>query len=240
MGRKPRKKNIKSPKVNWKRKILLFLLGLWLISLIPVLFFRYFNPPTTPLMWIRWVESGFQEKYPLTLGSWKRLKDISPQLIRAVIASEDQKFFMHNGFDWEAVSHAIKLNKKSKRTIGASTISMQTARNVFLWQNRDWIRKSMEAYFTTLIELVWSKERILEVYFNIIEWGDGIFGCNAASRKYFNHSPKWVSPIESAWLAAILPNPRVWSQPKFRNLVEKKQFRILGIMGKVSLSHLRK
>ena len=103
---------------------------------------------------------------------WVPLNQISPNLVRAVIASEDQKFFQHSGFDWKAVKAAIKINLETDKTVGASTISMQTARNVFLWQNRSWLRKFLEAWFTFLIESLWTKERILEVYLNVIEWGN--------------------------------------------------------------------
>ena len=137
------------------------------------------------------------------------LNQISPNLIRAVIAAEDQKFFHHSGFDWQAVEAAIKTNIATDKTVGASTISMQTARNVFLWQDRSWIRKSLEAWFTFLIENLWGKERILEVYLNVIEWGNGIFGCESASLKYFKHSSVTLSPVESALMASVLPNPRI-------------------------------
>ena len=155
--------------------------------------------------------------------------------MRAVISAEDQKFFMHNGFDWEAAVNALEVNLTTKRKIGASTISMQTARNVFLWQKRNWLRKGLEAYFTFLIEAFWSKQRILEVYLNVIEWGDGVFGCESASREYFNHSSRWITKRDAAWMAAILPNPRVWSQARYHNRVQKRQTRILLSMRKMKL-----
>jgi monofunctional biosynthetic peptidoglycan transglycosylase len=222
----------------WARLLFDAFLVFLAVTVIPVLIFRVVNPPTTPLMWIRWVESGYQDKVPREIKKWRPLKEISPRLIRAVITSEDQKFFTHHGFDWEAVGQAMQVNLESKRKFGASTISMQTARNVFLWQNRDWVRKGLEAYFTVLIEWFWGKERILEVYFNIIEWGDGVFGCEAAARKYFKHSIKRASPAESAWMAAILPNPRKWSRPTHRRWIKKRQARILHTMSKVHLPRL--
>ena len=204
-------------------------------TILPVLVFSALDPPTTPLMWIRWAESGYEKDFPRAIRRWRSIDEISPALVRAVIASEDQKFFMHSGFDWEAIKYAVKVKLDTDRTIGASTISMQTARNVFLWQGRNWLRKGLEAWFTFLIEGFWSKQRILEVYFNVIEWGDGVFGCEAASMNYFKHVAPRISPVESAWLAAVLPNPRVWPERKYRKLVEKRQARILNIMPKIRL-----
>lgn len=205
------------------------------VTILPVWLYSVVNPPTTPLMWIRWIESDSEKYYPLFIRDWRELKNTSPRLIRAVISSEDQKFFMHNGFDWEAAVNALEVNLTTNRKIGASTISMQTARNVFLWQNRNWLRKGLEAYFTFLIEAFWSKERILEVYLNVIEWGDGVYGCETASRKYFKHSARWITRREAAWMAAILPNPRAWSKPRHQLRVQKRQARILLSMRKVKL-----
>ena len=205
------------------------------LTFIPVLLYRVIDPPTTPLMWIRWAQGGYDKEFPRSIKKWRPIEEISPQLIKAVLASEDQRFFDHEGFDWRAVKYAVKNNLESKRKIGASTITMQTAKNVFLWQDRNWLRKGLEVYFTFLIELFWSKQRILEVYFNIIEWGDGIFGCEAASIKYFKKPAKRASPLESAWMAAILPNPRVWPEKKYRSLVRKKQARILNQMVTIRL-----
>jgi monofunctional biosynthetic peptidoglycan transglycosylase len=181
------------------------------------------------------MESDSGKHYPLFTRNWRSLNEISPRLVRAVISAEDQKFFMHNGFDWEAAVNALEVNLTTKRKIGASTISMQTARNVFLWQERNWLRKGLEAYFTFLIEAFWSKERILEVYLNVIEWGDGVFGCESASQKYYQHSARWITKKDAAWMAAILPNPRAWSKARYQSRVEKRQIRILLSMRKVKL-----
>lgn len=212
-----------------------FVLFFLVITILPVMLYSVINPPSTPLMWIRWMESDSAKHYPLFIKDWRRLNTISPRLMRAVISAEDQKFFMHNGFDWEAAANALEVNLTTNRKIGASTISMQTARNVFLWQKRNWLRKGLEAYFTFLIEALWSKERILEVYLNVIEWGDGVFGCEHASQKYFHHSARWITKIEAAWMAAILPNPRAWSKDKYRFRVQKRQTRILLSMRKMKL-----
>lgn len=221
-----------------KKFLLYSIAGFFLLSLACVWVYKYVNPPTTPLLVIRWAESGFDTNRPVLLGEWIALDDISPRLVRAVITSEDQKFEWHNGFDWVAVRHAIDVNTSSNRLLGASTISMQTARNVFLWQNRDWFRKGLEAYFTFLIEMIWSKQRILEVYLNIIEWGDGVFGCREAAKKHLKRSVERLSPLESAWLAAILPNPRKWTEPAFDKRVRGRQQVILRRMRTTSLKFL--
>ncbi len=229
---RPKKPFYKRWWFKWGLGSVLFFLG---VTILPVWLYAVVNPPTTPLMWIRWMESDSEKKHPLFIKDWRPLNTISPRLVRAVISAEDQKFFMHNGFDWEAAVNALEVNLTTKRKIGASTISMQTARNVFLWQERNWLRKGVEVYFTLLIEAFWSKQRILEVYLNVIEWGDGVFGCESASRKYFKHSSRWITQRDAAWLAAILPNPRAWSQARHQNRVQKRQTWILLSMRKMKL-----
>ena len=177
----------------------------------------------------------YEESRPIFLGHWKPLDKISPNLIRAVIAAEDQKFFYHDGFDWQAIEAAIKTNLSTDRIVGASTISMQTARNVFLWQKRNWLRKSLEAWFTVLIEFLWTKERILEVYLNVIEWGDGLFGCESASRHYYKHTSETLSPVEAALMASVLPSPRNWSVIKPEPHVSDRQSKILKAMNKIRI-----
>jgi monofunctional glycosyltransferase len=206
------------------------LLGFAVLTITPVLLYKIVDPPTTPLMLIRWLEKGTLKNLPLHLNAWVPFKQMSPSIAKAVLAAEDQKFYMHNGFDWLAIEYAIQTNLKTDRKVGASTISMQTARNVFLWQNRTWFRKIMETYFTVLIEFFWSKERILEVYLNVIEWGDGIFGCEKAAQIYFKHSSKSLSPVESAWMAAILPNPRHWARRPTPKHVQVRQVKILDAL----------
>ena len=207
--------------------ILLFFVAL---TITPVLLYKFVNPPTTPLMWIRWVESGTPKNLPLHLNAWVPIEQVSPNITKAVLAAEDQKFFDHNGFDWLAIEYAIQTNLTTDRKVGASTISMQTARNVFLWQTRTWFRKLLESYFTVLIEFFWSKQRILEVYLNVIEWGDGIFGCEQAAQKYFKHSSKTLSPVESAWMAAVLPSPRQWVLRPTPKHVQVRQVKILDVL----------
>ena len=210
------------------------LLCFFALTIIPVLLYRFVNPPTTPLMWIRWVENGTQLNLSRSLNSWMPIEKISPNILKAVIAAEDQKFFTHNGFDWLAIEYAIQTNFTIDRKLGASTISMQTARNVFLWQTRTWLRKLLESYFTVLIEFFWSKQRILEVYLNVIEWGDGIFGCEQAAQTYFQHSSKILSPVDSAWMAAVLPRPRHWTRRPTPAHVQARQVKILD-----TLPHIR-
>ena len=224
------KKNHTSVKIYFIKIFFDFLIFFLIVTVMPVLVYRFVDPPTTPLLWIRWVESGYDKAYPTFLKHWIPLNQISPNLVRAVIVAEDQKFYNHSGFDWYAVEAAIRINLATDKTVGASTISMQTARNVFLWQDRNWLRKSLEVWFTFLIENLWTKKRILEVYLNVIEWGNGMFGCEHASRKYYKHSSATLSPVESALMASVLPNPRTWSVLKPQPHVSDRQLKILSLM----------
>ena len=234
--RRPRKKKVFRIRLG---KILFDLvLAFLVLTVVPVLIYAVTDPQTTPLLWIRWAENDKSDRYPRVIKNWIPLERISPHLVKAVITAEDQKFFQHHGFDWQAIESAIKVNLTSKRTIGASTISMQTSRNAFLWQGRNLFRKGLETYFTVLIENLWPKSRILEIYLNIIEWGEGIYGCDAASRYYFKHSCATLSPVEAAWMAAVLPNPRVWSIRRPQRHVERRQARILNSMMRIRLPRL--
>lgn len=173
-----------------------------------LLFYLAVPPPITPLMVIRLIEGEGLER------DWVSLSEISPHLPRAVIASEDNAFCQHGGFDWKAIDTAIGDFRDGKRLRGASTISMQTSKNLFLWPGRDYLRKGLEAYLTVLLELLWSKERILEVYLNIAEWSSGVYGAEAAARHYFNKPAKALTRREAALLASVLPNPRKRSANK--------------------------
>jgi monofunctional biosynthetic peptidoglycan transglycosylase len=228
--KKNRKKIHTSVKIYFIKIFFDFSIFFLIVTVMPVLVYRFVDPPTTPLLWIRWVESGYDKAYPTFLKHWIPLNQISPNLVRAVIVAEDQKFYNHSGFDWYAVEAAIRINLATDKTVGASTISMQTARNVFLWQDRNWLRKSLEVWFTFLIENLWTKKRILEVYLNVIEWGNGMFGCEHASRKYYKHSSATLSPVESALMASVLPNPRTWSVLKPQPHVSDRQSKILSLM----------
>jgi monofunctional glycosyltransferase len=213
----------------WKITFDLFLFFIAL-TMAPVVIYKFVNPPTTPLMWIRLVESDDPQNLPRYLNTWIPIEEISKNIIKAVLAAEDQKFFIHSGFDWLAIENAIQTNLTTDMKVGASTISMQTARNVFLWQTRTWFRKLLESYFTVLIEFFWSKQRILEVYLNVIEWGDGLYGCEQAAQKYFLRSSKILSPVESAWMAAVLPSPRRWTVSPTPKHVQARQMKIMGAL----------
>jgi len=188
-------------------RILLYLIGgCLIISLFVVVLYREVPPPLTPLMLIRRVEG-----YPVD-KDWRPLSEISPNLAHAVMAGEDAKFCEHRGFDWDAIGEAWRRYRSGEGKLrGASTISMQTAKNAFLWPGRDWLRKGLEAYFTMLIELAWGKRRIIEMYLNIVEWGPGIYGAEAAARAYFHKPAAALTAEEAARLAAILPDPLKWS-----------------------------
>lgn len=183
-------------------------LWFFLLSIVWVVVYGYVKVPGTPLMAIRYFE---QENPPKTKHDWVSIDKISEYLQKAVICAEDQRFANHNGFDLEAIKKARENNKSGKRIKGGSTISQQTAKNVFLWPQRSWLRKGLEAYFTFLIETLWSKERILEVYLNSIEYGPGIYGAEAAAQFWFDTSAQALTLDQATALAAILPNPRKYS-----------------------------
>ena len=195
-----------------KRKILRFIWKamLWFfgLSILSVIIFKWVPIPFTPLMVTRIIEFKLEGKDAIYSHKWVPLEDISPNLQKAVIASEDGNFLKHNGFDFEAMQKAFKNNNKGKRLKGGSTISQQTAKNIFLWQGRSYIRKGLEAYFTVLIELIWGKERIMEVYLNSIEMGNGVYGAQEAARHWYSKTATNLTPREAAGIAAILPNPR--------------------------------
>ncbi len=205
------------------KKIFKFILklisGLILFSIFMVLLYKWLPVPFTPLMAIRYFENPEEE----IRHSWVPRQDISRHLQLSVIASEDQNFVKHNGFDFEAIEKAIEDNQKGKRVRGASTISQQTAKNVFLWPGRNWFRKGLEVYFTFLIETFWSKERILEVYLNSIEMGKGIYGAEAAAQHWFNKSAANLSIYEAAAIASVLPNPREYRANPASNYINQRK-----------------
>jgi len=214
-------------------------IAIWFIaiSIFSVLFFRFVPVPFTPLMLIRCVEQKADGKEMKLSKDWVSLEKISSAMPLAVIAAEDQKFEEHFGFDLEAIKKAENYNKKhqGKKMKGASTISQQTAKNVFLWPNRSWIRKGFEVYFTFLIEIFWSKQRIMEVYLNVIEMGDGIYGVEAAAQEYFHKPASKLSVREAALIAAILPSPLKWSPVKPNARVQKKAARIMHFISRLKL-----
>ncbi len=211
-----------------KRAVLFFFIS----TITMTILYRFINPPVTLLMIQRVFEQWGNGKDAKMTKKWKPLKDISPSLPTAVVASEDQLFEEHWGFDFKSIEKAYESNqKKKRRTVrGASTISQQVAKNVFLWPGRSWIRKGLEVYFTVLIEVLWDKERIIEVYLNVIEMGNGIYGAEAASQKYFKRSAKKLSRSQAAMIAAILPNPIKYSATKPSAYILKRQQWILRNM----------
>ena len=201
-------------------------------TILSVVALSFFPVYFTPLMFIRCYEQVADGKDLKLSHHWVPLEKISPNLPRAVIASEDANFLKHHGFDYKAIEHAAKRNREhpEKRKLGASTISQQTAKNVFLWPGRSWVRKGFEVYFTFMIELMWSKQRIMEVYLNSIEMGDGIYGADAVAEEHFNTTAQNLSKAQCALIAATLPNPRKFSSLHPSAYMLKRQARILREM----------
>jgi len=185
----------------------LYTVMLWFfgLSVSLVVIYKFIPVPFTPLMIVRFMETKNSAEEVSFDHDWEPLENISPNLQKAVIASEDGTFLQHHGFDFDAMGKALKNNQRGKKIKGGSTISQQTAKNVFLWQGRSYLRKGLEAYFTFLIELVWGKERIMEVYLNSIEMGNGIYGAQAASRHWYHKDASHLSVREAAGIAAICP-----------------------------------
>ncbi|HSI91444.1 MAG TPA: monofunctional biosynthetic peptidoglycan transglycosylase [Adhaeribacter sp.] len=203
-------------------------LTLFLMSIVWVLIYRWFSPPATLLMVQRRAEPA-ATKAPLTSQikyDFVKLEDVSYHVPLAMIAAEDQLFTHHNGFDYKALHQAFQKNQEGRRIIGGSTISQQVAKNVFLWHGRSYIRKAVEAYFTVLIELLWSKHRIMEVYLNIAEMGDKVFGIEEAARKYYKKPAKELNQHEAAAIAAVLPNPRKFSVTNPSSYIVRKRAKI--------------
>lgn len=198
---------------RWLRRLLLWLLFLsLLLTLLPVLAFRWLPPPSTAFMlqeWYRALQSDSQALHPDY--KWVHWDEISPYMRLAAVAAEDQKFPHHRGFDIHSIHAAVQDYYRSGRLRGASTISQQVAKNLFLWPDQSLLRKGLEAWFTLLIESIWPKQRILEVYLNIAEFGPGVYGIEAASVKYFGVSAMTLEPSQAALLAAVLPNPKLYS-----------------------------
>ena len=202
------------------------LIGLMLFSVFLILLMRWVNPWGSMLMVERKIANWNINQQRI----WKDWDQISDNIKIAVIAAEDQQFANHCGFDFKAINRALNYNKNNRKIRGASTITQQVAKNIFLWSSRNWIRKGVESWFTVWIELIWSKQRTLEIYLNSVEWGEGIFGIEAASRHYFGVSAKQLTKEQASLLAAILPNPRKWSPVKPNILTQKKAKWILGQM----------
>lgn len=202
-----------------------------------VLLFKFVPVPFTPLMAIRIIENKLDDKEIIFSHDWVFLEEISPNLQKAVIASEDGNFLTHSGFDMKAIEKAFENNEKGKKIKGGSTISQQTAKNVFLWQGRSYLRKGFEAYYTVLIELFWSKERIMEVYLNSIEMGNGVYGAQAAAKHWYSKDAKNLTRTEAAGIAAILPNPRKFKASNSSSYINKRKAKISKYIGYITLDY---
>lgn len=221
------------------RKIWRFLwkLAMWflILSIGFTVLYRFVPVPVTPLMVIRLFEQTFDPEKKVRLAKdWVPMAEISKNAPQAVVAAEDQKFLDHHGFDFEAMKKAWEGNKKGKNIKGASTITQQTVKNVFLWPDRSYVRKGLEAYFTVLVELIWPKERILEVYLNVIEMGDGVYGIEAAAQTYYNKPASKMNRHEAAMIAAVLPNPIRWNPTKPTPYIIGRQAWILKQMNNLA------
>ncbi|MEA1851122.1 MULTISPECIES: monofunctional biosynthetic peptidoglycan transglycosylase [Chryseobacterium] len=212
----------------WKtiKRIIFIIL---ILNVVFIVWGRFFNPPITI------TQIGGLLKYGKLNRDYVSYEEMGNNVKKAVIASEDQKFFSHNGFDYTAIEKAMKHNEKGKKIRGGSTISQQTAKNIFLWQGRSWFRKGLEAVYTFIIEKVWSKDIILERYLNSIEMGQGVFGVEAASKYYFGKSSKDLTVSEAAWIAAVLPNPKKYDPKNPSAYLRKKHNWIMRQMRNVSL-----
>jgi monofunctional glycosyltransferase len=196
-------------KRRWRRWLWKLPLLLVVVSVLQVLVMRFIDPPFSMFMAARqlqaWGEGDWDQRIAY---DWRDLEDIAASLPVALVAAEDQNFAHHNGFDFKAIDKARKNNARGRKVRGGSTISQQLAKNLFLWSGRSWVRKGIEAWYTALIEALWPKRRILEVYANVAEFGDGVYGAQAAARSFFRKDAGRLSAAESARLAAVLPNPK--------------------------------
>lgn len=219
------------------RRLLKLLLWLILASVLLVLALRWVPPPGTALMVERKVESWGSGQSLQLKRQWRPWNELPDHLKMAVIAAEDQKFAEHWGFDMGAIQAALVHNQSGGSLRGASTLSQQVAKNLFLWSGRSWLRKGLEAWFTALIELFWSKERILEVYLNSVEWGDGIFGAEAAAQHHFGVGAPYLNRQQASQLAAVLPNPLRWSAGRPDAYVNRRAAWIRQQMTQLGGSH---
>lgn len=214
-------------KHRWLKIIAYIIGGFVLVTVCWTLAYRWVNPPVTMLMLKRAMQGEGIHK------EWVPLDGMAPCLVQAAVASEDNRFRGHRGFDFSAIQRAVDYNKSHSRKLGASTISQQTAKNVFLWPGRSWVRKGFEVYYTFLIEHLWGKERIMEVYLNVIEMGPGIYGAEAAAQHYFHCSARRISPRQAALLTACYPNPIRWNPVHPTNYIRSKANTIQTLMPKM-------
>lgn len=232
-----KKNKQKKTKISLGRRIWRYtyriVLILWLLSILHVVILKYAPVYFTPLMAIRSCQSILKDKTPRNNKTWVPIEQISHNLVVACIASEDNLFLKHNGFSERAIKQALIERLEGKRIRGGSTISQQTAKNVFTFCSRTWLRKGIETYYTILIELIWGKKRIMEVYLNVVELGDGIYGAEAAAHHYWGISASKLSKSQSALVAAALPNPLHYSIIRPGPYMQKRQKQILNLMPKM-------
>ncbi|MDQ1096616.1 MULTISPECIES: monofunctional biosynthetic peptidoglycan transglycosylase [Chryseobacterium] len=212
----------------WKKiKQLIFII--LILNVVFIVWGRFFNPPITI------TQIGGLLEYGKLQRDYISSDEMGDKVKKAVIASEDQNFFVHDGFDYKAIERAMKSNEKGKKLRGGSTISQQTAKNIFLWQGRSWFRKGLEAFYTFIIEKIWGKDIILERYLNSIEMGQGVFGIEAASQYYFKKHAKDLTTSEAAWIAAVLPNPKKYDPNNPSAYLSRKHNWIMRQMRNISL-----
>ena len=217
---------------KWLRGIVIFFFA---STILAVVAYRWLPVPVTPLMFIRCAQQVRNGEQLRLRHHWVSLDEMSKYLPVAVMASEDQRFLEHHGFDFDAIGQAVKERQAGKRQRGGSTISQQTAKNVFLWPRQSWIRKGLETYFTALIEIFWSKQRIMEVYLNSIEMGDGIYGAEAVAQLHFGCTAAELTRANCALIAATLPNPRRFSSKEPSAYMLKRQTWIMRQMKHIDL-----
>ncbi len=211
----------------------LFVFAFIVTSVIGVLVYRWVNPNLTMLMVIRHYESLFEGKSVGITKDWESIDNISKNMVLAAVAAEDSKFLSHWGFDFDLIKQAVKYNKQNRRIKGASTISQQTAKNIFLWPKRSWVRKGFEAYFTVLMEGMWTKERIMEVYLNIVEFGQGVYGVEGASQTFYRIPAINLNRYEAAMLTTVLPRPSVRNPSNPSSYMYSYQRRVLWGMSTI-------
>ena len=221
---------------NIKKIVLFSIASFFLCSILWVFMYKFINPPFTSLMIIKYFDASKDKRS--IIKQWSDIKDISKYMVLATIAAEDQKFIDHHGFDFDQINISILEFEEKGRFRGASTISQQTAKNVFLFPSRSWIRKGLESYFTLLIELMWSKKRIIEVYLNVAEMGQGIYGVEAAANSFFGKKAKNLTQSEAAYLASLLPNPIVYRSNNSQNLVRRQKWIIMQMNNLGGVSYL--
>jgi len=208
---------------RWLRWLIALPLAALVLSVVQVATLRFVDPPFSAFMFSRQLEAWAEGDWSFRIAhDWRDLDEISPYVPLAVIASEDQNFAEHFGFDLKAIERARKNNERGRKVRGGSTISQQTAKNLFLWSGRSWVRKGIEAWYTLLIETMWPKHRIVEVYVNVAEFGDGVYGAQAAARTFFGKDASKLSPAEAARMAAVLPSPRRYSIAKPGPYVQRR------------------